>query len=58
VSIAQLALARDKARGEVVALVNVDSPAGNDVLEKLRRLPSVERVVQARLQGRCAFWST
>ena len=49
VNIAQFALARDQARGEALALVNVDSSAGADVLDKLRKLPNVRRVHQVKL---------
>jgi D-3-phosphoglycerate dehydrogenase/(S)-sulfolactate dehydrogenase len=49
VNIAQLALARDRARGEALALVNVDSRATPELLEKLRRLPHVRRVLQVVL---------
>jgi len=44
VNIAQFALARDRARGEALALVNVDSAVGADVLDRLRKLPNVRRV--------------
>ena len=46
VNIAQFALARDRQRGEALALVNVDSPASLAVLDRLRRLPHVRRVHQ------------
>jgi (S)-sulfolactate dehydrogenase len=49
VNIAQFSLARDRARGEALALVNVDSAASADVLERLRRLPNVTRVTQVSL---------
>ena len=49
VNIAQFALARDKARGEALALVNVDSPASAEVLDRLRKLPNVRRVHQVAL---------
>ncbi|HEX9576546.1 MAG TPA: phosphoglycerate dehydrogenase [Myxococcales bacterium] len=49
VNIAQFALARDRARGEALALVNVDSKAPPELLEKLRRLPNVHRVQQVLL---------
>ena len=49
VNIAQFALARDRARGEALALVNVDTPATPEVLERLRRLPNVLRVHQVVL---------
>lgn len=49
VNIAQLALARDKARGEALALVNVDSTASHELLETLRKLPNVKRVHQVVL---------
>ncbi|HUJ28109.1 MAG TPA: phosphoglycerate dehydrogenase [Myxococcales bacterium] len=49
VNIAQFALARDKSRGEALALVNVDTPAAPEVLDKLRRLPNVRRVHQVVL---------
>ena len=46
VNIAQFALARDKQKGEALALVNVDSPATAEVLDRLRKLPNVRRVQQ------------
>jgi D-3-phosphoglycerate dehydrogenase/(S)-sulfolactate dehydrogenase len=49
VNIAQFALARDRARGEALALVNVDTPASPEVLDRLRRLPNVRRVHQVVL---------
>jgi D-3-phosphoglycerate dehydrogenase/(S)-sulfolactate dehydrogenase len=49
VNIAQFALARDRARGEAIALINVDSPASADVLDRLRKLPNVRRVHQVAL---------
>jgi D-3-phosphoglycerate dehydrogenase len=49
VNIAQFSLARDKARGEALALVNVDSPASAEVLDRLRKLPNVRRVHQVAL---------
>src|SRR4051812_11041185 len=49
VNIAQFALARDRSRGEALALVNVDTPASAELLEKLRRLPNVRRVQQVLL---------
>lgn len=49
VNIAQFALARDRARGEALALVNVDSRATPELLEKLRKLPHVRRVLQVVL---------
>jgi D-3-phosphoglycerate dehydrogenase len=49
VNIAQFALARDRARGEALALVNVDTPAAADVLDRLRKLPNVRRVHQVVL---------
>lgn len=49
VNIAQLALSRDKTGGDALALVNVDSPAPAPVLDKLRALPHVKRVVQVAL---------
>jgi D-3-phosphoglycerate dehydrogenase/(S)-sulfolactate dehydrogenase len=49
VNIAQLALARDRARGEALALVNVDSQATPELLESLRKLPHVRRVLQVIL---------
>lgn len=49
VNIAQFALARDRARGEALALVNVDSSAGPEVLDRLRKLPNVRRVHQVKL---------
>jgi D-3-phosphoglycerate dehydrogenase/(S)-sulfolactate dehydrogenase len=49
VNIAQFALARDKSRGEALALVNVDSPASPDLLAKLRKLPNVRKVHQVVL---------
>jgi len=49
VNIAQLALARDRTRGEALALVNVDSSASNEVLETLRKLPNVKKVQQVVL---------
>ncbi len=49
VNIAQFALARDRARGEALALVNVDTKASPEVLERLRRLPNVLKVQQVVL---------
>jgi D-3-phosphoglycerate dehydrogenase/(S)-sulfolactate dehydrogenase len=49
VNIAQFALARDRARGEALALVNIDSPASPEVLERLRKLPNIRRVHQVAL---------
>ena len=46
VNIAQFALARDKQKGEALALVNVDSPASPELLERLRKLPNINRVHQ------------
>jgi D-3-phosphoglycerate dehydrogenase/(S)-sulfolactate dehydrogenase len=49
VNIAQFALARDRARGEALALVNIDSPASAEVLDRLRKLPNIRRVHQVAL---------
>ncbi len=49
VNIAQFALARDRRSGEALALVNVDSVPGPEVLERLRRLPNVRKVYQVVL---------
>ena len=49
VNIAQFTLARDRERGEALALVNVDSPASPEVLDRLRKLPNVTRVHQVVL---------
>ena len=49
VNIAQFALARDKKRGEAMALVNIDSPAPAEALERLRKLPNIRRVQQVAL---------
>jgi D-3-phosphoglycerate dehydrogenase len=49
VNIAQFALARDRKSGEALALVNVDSVAGAEVLERLRKLPNVRNVQQVVL---------
>ena len=49
VNIAQFALARRAATREALALVNVDSPASPDTLEKLRKLPHVKSVRQVVL---------
>ena len=49
VNIAQFALARDRARGEALALVNVDTAASPEVLDRLRKLPNVRRVHQVAL---------
>jgi D-3-phosphoglycerate dehydrogenase len=49
VNIAQFALARDRSKGEALALVNVDTPASPEVLERLRALPNVRRVHQVVL---------
>jgi D-3-phosphoglycerate dehydrogenase/(S)-sulfolactate dehydrogenase len=49
VNIAQFTLARDKQRGEALAVVNVDSPVGPELLDRLRRLPNVRRVHQVVL---------
>ena len=49
VNIAQFALARDRKSGEALALVNVDSGAAPEVLERLRKLPNVRNVQQVVL---------
>jgi len=49
VNIAQFALARDKQRGEALAVINIDSPVSPELLEKLRKLPNVRRVHQVIL---------
>lgn len=49
VNIAQFALARDRKKGEALALVNVDTPASGEVLDRLRALPNVLRVHQVIL---------
>ena len=49
VNIAQFALARDRKSGEALALVNVDSQAPADVLERLCKLPNVRSVLQVTL---------
>jgi D-3-phosphoglycerate dehydrogenase len=49
VNIAQFALSRDKERKEALAVINVDSPVSNELLEKLRKLPNVRRVHQVVL---------
>src|SRR5438874_957569 len=49
VNIAQFALARDAESGRALALVNVDTPATPEVLERLRKLPNVRRVHQVVL---------
>ena len=49
VNIAQFALARRKETREALALVNVDTPAAPDVIEKLRKLPHVKSVRQVVL---------
>ena len=49
VNIAQFALARDRRSGEAIALVNVDTPAPPEVLDRLRRLPNVRSVHQVTL---------
>ena len=49
VNIAQFALARDRKSGEALALVNVDSGAPQEVLERLRKLPNVRNVHQVVL---------
>jgi len=49
VNIAQFALARDKQRGEALAVVNVDSTVGPELLDKLRKLPNIRRAHQVVL---------
>jgi D-3-phosphoglycerate dehydrogenase/(S)-sulfolactate dehydrogenase len=49
VNIAQFALARDRQRGEALAVVNVDSAVSHEILETLRKLPNVRRVHQVVL---------
>ena len=49
VNIAQFALSRDRKSGEALALVNVDSAASADVLDRLRKLPNVRSVHQVTL---------
>jgi D-3-phosphoglycerate dehydrogenase / 2-oxoglutarate reductase len=49
VNIAQFALARDRQSGEALALVNVDTAAASDVLDRLRKLPNVRSVHQVTL---------
>src|SRR4051812_10155176 len=49
VNIAQFALARDRARGEALALVNIDTPASPELLDRLRKLPNIRRVHQVGL---------
>jgi D-3-phosphoglycerate dehydrogenase len=49
VNIAQFALARVAETGHALALVNVDTPASPDTLDKLRKLPHVLRVQQVVL---------
>jgi L-serine deaminase len=49
VNIAQFALARDRDKGEALALVNVDTPASPETLDRLRKLPHVLRVQQVVL---------
>jgi D-3-phosphoglycerate dehydrogenase / 2-oxoglutarate reductase len=49
VNIAQFALARDGRSGRALALVNVDTAASPETLEKLRKLPHVLRVQQVVL---------
>jgi D-3-phosphoglycerate dehydrogenase len=49
VNIAQFALARDRKSGEALALVNVDSVAAQEVLDRLRKLPNVRNVHQVVL---------
>ena len=48
VNIARIALSRD-AEKRAFSLVNIDSPAAADVLDKLRKLPHVTAVRQIRL---------
>jgi D-3-phosphoglycerate dehydrogenase/(S)-sulfolactate dehydrogenase len=49
VNIAQFALARVAETGHALALVNVDTAASADTLDKLRKLPHVLRVQQVVL---------
>ena len=49
VNIAQFALSRDRKSGEALALVNVDTAAPAEVLDRLRRLPNVRSVHQVTL---------
>jgi D-3-phosphoglycerate dehydrogenase/(S)-sulfolactate dehydrogenase len=48
VNIARIALARDAATRTAFSLVNVDSPAGPEVLERLRKLPHIRSARQMR----------
>jgi D-3-phosphoglycerate dehydrogenase/(S)-sulfolactate dehydrogenase len=49
VNIAQFALARERQTGKALALVNVDTPASAETLDRLRKLPHVLRVQQVVL---------
>jgi len=49
VNIAGFALSRNRKSGEALALVNVDSPAGAETLQALRRVPHVRSVHQVHL---------
>lgn len=49
INIGQLAFGRESVGGRAVTVVNVDSPAGEDVLQELRGLPHVISVTQAHL---------
>jgi len=49
VNIAQFALSRDRKSGEALALVNVDTAAPAEVLDRLRKLPNVRSVHQVTL---------
>jgi len=44
VNIARISLSRDDTRTAAVSLLNVDSPPGADILERLRKLPHVRQV--------------
>lgn len=49
INIGQLAFGREAVGGRAVTVVNVDSAAGDEVLEELRGLPNVITVTQAHL---------
>jgi len=49
INIARMQFGRDVPGGTVVSVINIDSPASPDILEKIRNLPNVLSVKQIKL---------
>ena len=49
INIARMQLGREKAGGRAVAVVSIDSPVANDLLDRLAKLPNILSVKQVRL---------